>query len=113
MISYKLICYTVAYCGDPGSVDNAVRFGTDFTEGSSVSYNCISACHRGGGSITCNANGSWDPKPTCDGKCALRLEIIDSICFIESLIKKQNKSHSRSLDLHLVFIIYANEDLPE
>ena len=37
---------------------------------------------------------------------------IGSICFKKKVSLKQ-KSHSRSLDSHLVFINYANEGLPE
>ena len=38
---------------------------------------------------------------------------IGCICFKENLVKNKEGSHSRSLDLHLVFISYANEGLAE
>ena len=51
--------------------------------------------------------------PTSYTSSALRSRQNDSFCFTESLVKNKTSSHSRSLDPHHMFIIYANQGLPE
>ena len=59
-------CAEVVVCDDPGFVRNAGRSGPSGPNhvGTRVRYTCRTG-YAGGGTITCQTNAQWTPRPTC------------------------------------------------
>ena len=62
--------FTASRCNDPGEVENAVKYGTNYRVNEEVTYVCNDKYEVVGlDTITCSANGQWEPaKPTCKGR---------------------------------------------
>ncbi len=61
----------VIYCGDPGRVLHASKYGDTFTYGSSVRFDCYPNYELSSGELvlTCTSNGTWSSQlPTCKYK---------------------------------------------
>ena len=56
-------------CGDPGTPDNALREGEDFSTGSIVRYSCNNGLYLSGGAFrVCQMDGTWSgTAPECTG----------------------------------------------
>lgn len=61
-------------CLDPGIPVNGIRYGQDFSIGSTVSFGCDSGYRLSHEEpLVCEKNHWWShPLPTCDGKCLKR-----------------------------------------
>ncbi len=75
-ISYSYILYSVyfsgtPYCGEPGRVEHASKYGDVYTYGSSVVYDCNPGYELSSGKLVlnCTRNGTWSSQlPTCEYK---------------------------------------------
>ncbi|XP_070569346.1 uncharacterized protein [Ptychodera flava] len=58
---------SVINCGEPDDIDNADKYGDEFTYNSTVSYKCHEgyAFEGGSDSIICGVDGEWSHTPTC------------------------------------------------
>ena len=56
-------------CPDPGGIAHGVRTESHwpYTATSTITYHC-KPCYTGGGTITCQSNGTWTRKPVCNGR---------------------------------------------
>ncbi len=73
-----LCCYTLSkdvacnsclgLCPEPGGIPHSTRTGYNgpYTQCSNVTYSCHGG--GGGGAISCQRNGTWTQKPSCQGK---------------------------------------------
>lgn len=67
-------------CLDPGIPVNGIRYGQDFSIGSTVSFGCDSGYRLSHEEpLVCEKNHWWShPLPTCDGESKRDVETVDS-----------------------------------
>lgn len=84
-------------CLDPGIPVNGIRYGQDFSIGSTVSFGCDSGYRLSHEEpLVCEKNHWWShPLPTCDGKYSLVCRVSVLMYFLASSLlfarKQTNK----------------------
>lgn len=70
---------TVAYCKDPGSPQNGVRHGNEFTHSKRISFTCLPGYKLTGSASAVCINGKWSAAvPRCKGTITCVTDAVSS-----------------------------------